>query len=237
MTVLQARTEQAAISSGKEPGDRMHELVADLYPYCRSITGDGVRQTLARIQEDIPIKIHEVPSGTRVLDWTVPKEWNIRDAYVRDRGGNKVIDFGKSNLHVVSYSAPIRDTLPLAALKSHLFADPQHPDWIPYRTSYYKETWGFCLRHNDLLKLEDGDYEVCIDASLKSGHLTYGELYLPGEISDEFLISCHVCHPSLCNDNLSGIAVATFLAKQLQDRSRRHSFRFLFIPATIGAVT
>src|SRR4030065_609306 len=150
----------------------MHALVSELYPICRGITGEGVRQTLSILQRRIPLEVHEVPTGTPVFDWTVPKEWNIRDAYVKNSAGERVIDFRKSNLHVVSYSMPIRATLSLAALKYHLFTLPEQPDWIPYRTSYYQETWGFCLRHRDLLDMKDGTYEVCIESSLEPGHLT-----------------------------------------------------------------
>jgi aminopeptidase-like protein len=218
-------------------GRAMCELIADLYPLCRSITGDGLRQTLRILQRQIPLDIHEVPTGTPVFDWTVPKEWNIRDAYVKNSRGEKIIDFGHSNLHVVGYSVPIRKTVRLQELQEHLFTLPDQPEWIPYRTSYYKENWGFCLSHKQFLALEDDAYEVCIDASLQEGSLTYGEYYLRGERPDEVLISCHICHPSLCNDNLSGIAVATFLANSLRPLSLRYSYRFLFIPGTIGSIT
>ena len=216
----------------------MHELIAELYPLCRSITGDGVRQTLAILQRHFPLEIHEVPSGAPVFDWTVPKEWNIRDACVKDAHGKRVIDFQQSNLHVVSYSIPIKKKVSLGELRKHLFSLPDRPDWIPYRTSYYNESWGFCLSHRQLEALPDGEYEVYIDATLNNGHLTYGEYVIPGELSDEVLISCHVCHPSLCNDNLSGIAVTTFLAAQLtQNPKPNYTYRFLFIPGTIGSIT
>lgn len=216
----------------------MHELMAELFPICRSITGDGVRQTLAILRRHIPLEIHEVVSGTPVFDWTVPKEWNIRDAWIKDAQGRRVVDFQQSNLHVVSYSAPVRKKLSLGELRKHLFSLPDRPEWIPYRTSYYNETWGFCLSHRQLEAMPDGEYEVCVDASLKDGSLTYGEYLIPGESSDEVLVSCHVCHPSLCNDNLSGIAVATFLAARLAKGPRpRYSYRFLFIPGTIGSIT
>jgi aminopeptidase-like protein len=218
-------------------GTEMYELIAELYPICRSITGDGFRETLRRLQKHIPINVHEVPSGTQVFDWTVPREWNIRDAYVKNARGERVIDFQKSNLHVLNYSVPIAAKMSLSELKPHLFTLPEHPDWIPYRTSYYQEAWGFCLSHNDFLNLPDGEYEVCIDSSLPQGHLTYGECYLEGESDDEVLISCHACHPSLCNDNLSGVALATLLAKQLGSLALRYSYRFLFIPGTIGSIT
>ncbi len=218
-------------------GEELHRFASDLYPICRSITGTGIRQTLARIQERIPLQMSEVPSGTAVFDWTVPKEWNIRDAYIKDTSGRRVVDFQQNNLHVLNYSVPVRATVPLSELKARLFTLPEHPDWIPYRTSYYKETWGFCLSHNQMLALPDGDYEVCIDSTLADGHLAYGECYLPGRTADEVLISCHVCHPSLANDNLSGLAVATYLAELLAGQDLRYSYRFLFIPGTIGAIT
>jgi aminopeptidase-like protein len=215
----------------------MYELIAELYPLCRSITGDGVRKTLSILNKHIPLDIHEVPTGTPVFDWTVPKEWNIRDAYVKNVKGERIIDFNRSNLHVVSYSTPLRKTLRVEELREHLFTLPDRPEWTPYRTSYYTENWGFCLSHKQFLELQDAEYEVCIDASLENGHLTYGEYYLPGDTSDEVLLSCHTCHPSLCNDNLSGIALVAFLAKHLGARARRYSYRFLFIPGTIGSIT
>lgn len=211
--------------------------MAELYPICRSITGEGVRETLRIMQKHISLEMHEVPSGTRVFDWTVPLEWNVADAYVVNRDGKKVVDFKAHNLHLMSYSIPIRKKMRLDELRPHLFSLPGHPDWIPYRTSYYKANWGFCLRHADLERLPDDEYEVVIDSSLQSGSLTYGESYFPGETTDEILISCHICHPSLCNDNLSGIAVAAHLAKEVAARPRRYSYRFLFIPGTIGSIT
>lgn len=219
-------------------GVAMHQLVAELYPICRSITGEGVRQTLHILQRYIPLEIREVPTGTPVFDWTVPKEWNIRDAYIRNARGERVVDFQKCNLHVVSYSVPVRKRMSLAELRKHLFSLPDKPDWIPYRTSYYNETWGFCLSHRQLEALTDAEYEVGIDATLADGHLTYGEYLIPGSSKDEVLVSCHVCHPSLCNDNLSGIVVATRLAAYLAALpTRRYSYRFLFIPGTIGSIT
>jgi aminopeptidase-like protein len=218
-------------------GADLHRLIAELYPICRSITGDGVRETLARIGEIISIEVHEVPSGTNVLDWTVPPEWNIRGAWVRDTTGETIVDFSDSNLHVVSYSAPIRARVSREDLAAHVHTLPEQPDHIPYRTSYYDETWGFCMRHRTLEGLVDGEYEVLIDSSLADGSLTYGECLLLGETDEEVLISCHVCHPSLANDNLSGIAVATFLASELSRRRRRFTYRFLFTPGTIGSIT
>jgi aminopeptidase-like protein len=219
-----------------ETGRWMHDLITELYPVCRSLTGDGVRQTLEIVGRRIPLQTREVPSGTRVFDWTVPKEWNIKDAYVKDPGGKKIIDLAQSNLHVVGYSVPVRGVMSLAELKERLFTLPDRPDWIPYRTSYFKEDWGFCLSHSHLMTLKEGSYEVCIDSSLEDGRMTYGELLLNGESADEVLISTHVCHPSLCNDNLSGIALATQVADLLRPLRLRYSYRFLFIPATLGSI-
>ena len=217
-------------------GRELHRFAAELYPICRSITGEGIRKTLTMIQERIPLELSHIPTGTPVFDWVVPNEWNIRDAYIKVPGGNRVVDFRKSNLHVLNYSSPVRATMPLTELRSHLFTLPEKPDWIPYRTSYYRENWGFCLSENQLRALEEREYEVCIDSSLEVGRLTYGEFVLPGRSSDEVLISCHACHPSLANDNLSGLAVATSLAQFLRGRDLRYTYRFLFIPGTIGAV-
>jgi aminopeptidase-like protein len=215
----------------------MFQLIRDLYPICRSITGDGVRQTLTRIKQEIPIRIEEVPSGTQVFDWTVPLEWNIHDAYIKDKSGTRVVDFRASNLHVMSYSTPISRRMAFSELLPHLHALPDRPDWIPYRTTYYQKDWGFCVSQNQLESMHDDEYDVVIDSSLKAGHLSFGELCVPGTIDDEILISCHICHPSLCNDNLSGIAVATALGRQIAAGSRHFTYRLLFIPGTIGAIT
>jgi aminopeptidase-like protein len=218
-------------------GEEMSALIGDLYSICRSITGNGVRATLRELQRILPLSIVEVESGTRVFDWTVPNEWNITDAWIADASGQRIVDFRKSNLHVVSYSVPVHARMTLLELRSHLHTLPEQPDLIPYRTSYYKADWGFCLPHRVLEQMTDGDYEVCIDSTLRPGSLTYGELVLPGSTTDEILISTHVCHPSLANDNLSGIAVSAFLARQLASQERHHTFRFLFIPGTIGSIT
>jgi aminopeptidase-like protein len=228
---------QPALCSPTEIGFKMYQLIADLYPICRSITGNGFRESLALLGRQIPLERHEIPTGTRVFDWTIPKEWNIRDAWVKDSHGKKVIDFQLSNLHLVNYSLPIHRIMSLTELKEHLFSLPDKPDCVPYRTSYYREDWGFCLTYNSLVELEEGDYEVLIDSTLEPGHLTYGELLLPGRCEDEVLISCHCCHPSLCNDNLSGMALATFLAKHLSGQSLRYTYRFLFVPGTIGSIS
>ena len=223
--------------SPREAGQWMYDLITELYPICRSMTGNGVRRTLEIVGRDIPLQVREVPSGTAVFDWTVPKEWNIRDAYIKDASGRTIVDLARSSLHVVGYSVPVRRVMTLAELRGHLFTLPENPDWIPYRTSYFKEDWGFCLSHRQMTGLAEGRYEVCIDSSLENGRMTYGELLLAGESADEVLISTHVCHPSLCNDNLSGIALAAKLAGLLRPLSLRYSYRFLFIPATIGSIT
>jgi aminopeptidase-like protein len=214
----------------------MHELVAVLYPLCRSITGDGVRETLRRVAKRVPLEMREVPSGTQVFDWTVPREWNIRAAHITGPDGRRVVDFETSNLHVMSYSVPVRARLSRSELDAHLHSLPEHPDWVPYRTSYYADDWGFCLSERQRASLSDGEYEVVIDSDLRDGHLTYGELLIPGETDDEVLVSCHVCHPSLANDNLSGVVVAAFLGRALAARRRRYTYRFLFIPGTIGSI-
>jgi aminopeptidase-like protein len=217
--------------------EQMFELIQRLYPICRSITGDGVRQTLKILQEHIPLVVREVPSHTPVFDWTVPREWNIRDAYIKNSQGEKIVDFHECNLHVLNYSLPVNKRVSLDELKAHVFTLPDKPDWIPYRTSYYKENWGFCLSHNQLAGLPEGEYEVFIDSSLEDGCLTYGEYFLKGQADDEILISTHVCHPSLANDNLSSIALAVFLGKYLSARSSKYSYRFLFTPGCIGSIT
>lgn len=218
-------------------GTEMFQLMVSLYPICRSITGDGVRKTLAEIKNHIDIQIHEVDTNTKVYDWLVPKEWNIRDAYIADHTGNRVVDFNKSNLHVVSYSIPVERKISFSELKNHIHTLPNQPDTIPYLTSYYNENWGFCMRHNDFLKLKEGEYDVVIDSMLEFGSLTYGEYFIPGKRSDEILVTCYVCHPSMCNDNLSGVVLTTMLAKYLSGLSLEYSIRFLFIPETIGAIT
>ena len=226
-----------ASTTMESEGIAMHRLMAELYPICRSITGNGMRESLRILQRSIPLVLHEIPSGTRAFDWTVPREWNIRDAYVRDPSGRKVVDFKELNLCVLNYSVPVHRTVTLRELDSHLFSLPEHPNWTPYRTSYYKENWGFCLPHAKRSSLPDGEYEVVIDSSLEEGNLTYGELIIPGDTKDEVLLSCHSCHPSLCNDNLSGMAVAVSLAKTLALEKTRYTYRFLFIPGAIGSIT
>ena len=217
--------------------ERMDKLMRRLFPICRSITGEGVRQTLGILSEYIPLEIREAASGARAFDWTVPREWNIRDAYIKGPDGQKIVDFQKNNLHVMSYSAPVSAKMTLAELRPHLYSLPDQPDLVPYRTSYYDEGWGFCLSHNVLQALPEGEYEAVIDSELKDGSLTYGEYYLPGTTKDEILFSAYVCHPSMANDNLSGVVLAAFLARELAALPRRrYSYRFLFAPETIGAL-
>lgn len=212
-------------------------LLSRLYPILRSITGPGVRQTLDILSEIHPIALTEVPTGTKVFDWVVPREWSVREAWIKGPDGRKVVDITDHTLHLLNYSAPFSGRLSLEDLRPHLYSLPDHPDWIPYRTSYYNENWGFCLTDRQLQGLEAGEYEVKLDSSLDEGSLTYGEIVLPGEIEDEILISTHVCHPSLANDNLTGMALAINLARRLGQGRRRHTIRFLFVPVTIGSIT
>jgi aminopeptidase-like protein len=217
-------------------GERMYALAAELYPICRSLTGDGVRATLGLMRRQVALDVHEVPTGTRVFDWTIPKEWNIRAAHIKDAAGNTIVDFANSSLHVLGYSVPIAKTMPLAELREHLHTLPEQPDLIPYRTSYWKETWGFCLPHAQASTLRDGDYSVSIDSSLGDGALTYGEYLHVGASDEEFLLTAHICHPSLANDNCSGLALLTILAQHLQGLRTRLSYRFLLSPGTIGPI-
>jgi aminopeptidase-like protein len=221
----------------RDDGAAMMQLIAELYPICRSITGPGLRQTLGILRKSMPLTIHEVPSGTPVLDWMVPQEWTIRGAYISRLDGTRVVDFAAHNLHILQYSRAIDRIVPIEELKEHLHTLPDTPDWIPYRTSYYRDTWGFCLTQRQLDSMTDPAYRVVIDASHEDGSLSYGELLIPGETTAEVLISCHSCHPSLANDNLAGIAVATMLARHLARTPRRLTWRFVFIPGTIGSLT
>lgn len=218
----------------------MHDMLARLFPICRSQTGDGVRQSLALLQDVLPLHIHEVPSGTPVFDWEVPQEWNIRDAWIADASGKKLIDLASSNLHVLNGSAPVKARMPWSELKTRLHTLPDQPERIPYRTAFFQNTWGFCLTQQQFDAMaEQGEqhYDVCIDSTLEHGSLTLGEWYLPGQTSAEVLLSTHTCHPSLANDGLSGLVVATWLARWLATQPRRYSYRLLLAPATIGAIT
>lgn len=226
-----------AAPSAPEAGLELHELMRELFPICRSISGNGVRKTFEILDRILPLEVSEVPTGTHVFDWTVPREWNIREAWIADSTGRRVIDFRDCNLHVLSYSVPVRARLSLAELRDHVFTHPSEPDWIPYRTSYYKENWAFCLSRNQLETLPDGEYEVCIDSTLADGSITYAEALLPGESGDEVLISTYSCHPSLANDNVSGIALVALLGKYLARMTLRYSYRLLFSPGSIGPIT
>ena len=230
-------TDVRAAAGIDDVGGWMLRLIEDLYPICRSITGDGVRESLDILSRYMPVQVREVPTGTAVLDWTVPREWNIRGAYVMAPDGRRVIDFADNNLHVVGYSVPVNARMSLEELRPHLHSLPDRPALIPFRTSFYSDAWGFCLADDVLRGLPEGEYEVCIDSSLTEGSLTYGEVVVPGRSEAEVLISAHICHPSLCNDNLSGIAVATTLARYLEHTSHKYTYRFLFAPVTIGAIT
>jgi aminopeptidase-like protein len=217
-------------------GEELHAWMASVYPICRSITGEGTRATLRALRQLAPVELFEVPSGSPALDWTVPPEWNVREAWIAGPDGRRVVDLADHALHLVSYSVPVRQRMPLSALRPHLHALPDQPDRIPYRTSYYAPTWGFCLTQRRLDALVEGEYEVCIDSTLEGGSLTFAELLLPGDSADEVLLSAHCCHPQLADDNLSGMAVAAALARHFADRPRRLSLRFLFAPGTIGAL-
>ena len=217
--------------------NELFSLMQELFPICRSITGNGVRKTLKILKKEIDLKIVNVPSGTKVFDWKIPYEWNIKDAYVKNSKGERVIDFKKSNLHILNYSTPIKKTISNKNLKKHLHTLPEKPNSIPYVTSYYKKNWGFCVAHDTLKSFDEDRYFVHIDSTLKPGSLTYGEFFIKGQTKNEILISTYICHPSLCNDNLSGIVVTTILAKLLSKIDTYFSYRFLFIPETIGAIT
>lgn len=218
-------------------GDSLHRLAARMYPICRSITGSGVRSTLEILQEFAPFQVHEVPSGTQVLDWTVPLEWNIRDAWIKGPDGRIIVSLHHHNLHVVGYSMPFRGTVSLEELRPHLHSIPAKPDVIPFCNTFYQDGWGFCLADRVARELCHGSYEVCIDSTLLPGSLTYGELVLPGETTDEVLLSAHICHPSLANDNLSGLAIAAHVAAYLAKRQHRLTYRIILAPVTIGAIT
>jgi aminopeptidase-like protein len=218
-------------------GLEMYELIEELYSIPRSLTGEGVRETLRRVRRQVPFQFFEVPSGTRIYDWVIPNEWNLRDAWIADLAGDRIVDLKESPLHVLGYSVPIRARIPVEELRPRAFALPEHPDWIPYRTSYYGETWGFCLTQRQSDALTDVEYDVCIDASLEPGHLTYAEFVIEGETESEVLFSANICHPAQCNDGLSGLALVTTLARHLRPRNLRYSYRFLLSPGTLGPLS
>lgn len=220
-------------------GNVMYNLAERLYPICRSITGNGFRQSLAIIREILPeIQVTEIPSGTQVFDWTVPKEWNIHGGWIKKNSGEIVVDFKDSNLHVMGYSLPVHTTVSRDELLEHVYTIPDQPEWIPYVTSYYKERWGFCMSDKQKQTLTDDEYEIMIDSTLEDGSLTYGELVLPGESQEEILISTYLCHPSMANDELSGPCVQTELVKYIKSQPKhRYTYRFLWVPETIGSIT
>jgi aminopeptidase-like protein len=225
------------LTDGTSIGDELHDLIARLYPICRSISGEGVRQTFELLRPILDLEVTEVPTATQVFDWTVPREWNIRDAWIAGPDGTRVVDFADSNLHVLGYSAPIRARMSLDQLRDHIFTHPTEPEWIPFRTSYYNENWGFCMQRSRLESLPEGEYEVCIDSTLADGAITYAECVLPGQVEDEILVSTYSCHPSLANDNTSGIALVALLGRHLASVPRRHTFRLLFSPGSIGPIS
>ena len=220
-------------------GKEMYDLAVRLFPICRSITGDGFRQSLGIIREHVPeMQVFEVPSGTEVFDWTVPKEWNIRGGWIRRKDGETVIDFRDSNLHVLGYSVPIHQMVSCEELLEHVYTQSEQPDWIPYVTSYYKERWGFCMSERQKQQLTDPEYEVCIDSTLADGSLTYGELIVPGETDEEVFFSTYLCHPSMANNELSGPCLMTALIRYVQSLpKRRYTYRFIIVPETIGSIT
>jgi len=218
-------------------GRGIYDLCKKLWPITRSITGNGVRETLKIIQQEIPnLTIHEVSTGTQCFDWKIPKEWNIKNAYIIDPSGKIIVDFRDNNLHVVSYSVPINKTVSLSELQRHLYSLPEQPDAIPYVTSYYEERWGFCLTENQRKSLKEGDYQVYIDSELSDGSLTYGELIIHGKSEKEVFLSTYVCHPSMANNELSGPAVTTYLSKWINSQPREYTYRIIFIPETIGSI-
>lgn len=219
-----------------DTGRQMYNLLSELFPICRSITGNGVRQTLDILKKHIPLVSHEVKTGTMAFDWVVPREWNIRNAFIEDDRGNKIVDFKENNLHVVGYSTPVDRRVTLQELQEHLYSLEDQPDAIPYATSYYKEQWGFCIAHNERAKLKDGTYHVFIDSDLKEGHLSYGELIIPGKSEKEVFLSTYICHPSMANNELSGPVVATYVAKWLLSQPRNYTYRIILIPETIGSI-
>jgi len=223
-------------SRGQSQGEKIFDLASRLYPICRSLTGDGVRETLAILSDHLPLQTHRIPSGTQLYDWQAPKEWIIREAYIADSAGNRVVDFANHNLHVVNFSVPIRAKLSLDALKEHIHILPDQPDVIPYRTCYHTEAWGFCMTHHALMSMKEDTYDVVIDAERRDGFLTFGEFVHQGETDEIFLFSAHLCHPSLANDNCSGLALLAALGETLMQRKTRYTYKFIFGPATFGAL-
>ena len=219
-------------------GQEIYKLAEELFPICRSLTGDGNRETLSILKKIYPdIKIHEIPTGTKVFDWVIPEEWNIKDAWIKDSSGRKIIDFKNNNLHVVSYSEPVDKIVTLSELLEIIYTLPDQPEYIPYVTSYYKKIHGFCMSENQKRQLSDQRYHVYIDSEFREGSLTYGEIIIPGETKEEIFLSTYICHPSLANNELSGPCVAVHLAREISEmKQRRYTYRIIFIPETIGAI-
>ena len=222
------------VPAGDAAGEELVALMRELYPIPRSLTGSGVRETLAVLSREVPLEVLETPTGTEVFDWTVPREWNLRSAWIEDARGNRVVDVADSPLHVLGYSVPVDEVMSLAELRTHLYAHAEVDDWIPYRTSYWKEQWGFCMSRRQLESLEEGQYHVMIDADIVDGSLASGELTLHGETEDEFLLSTYICHPALANDNLSGVVLLWALARTLAQQRLKHTYRLLWSPGTLG---
>ena len=219
-------------------GKEMYGWASDLFPICRSITGEGVRETLLYIKEVLPkLEIRKVKSGTKVFDWEVPKEWNIKEAWIKDENGKTIVDFANNNLHIVGYSHPIDKWVTLDELQNVLFSLPERPEAIPYVTSYYKKFSGFCISENERKKLKDINYHIYINSSIEDGYLNYGEYLIPGKSNKEILISTYVCHPSLANNEISGPTVSTALARHLGSSENNFTYRFVFLPETIGSIT
>lgn len=223
-----------------ETGNTLINQVKELFPICRSLTGEGTRQTLRYLKNLVPdLKIHEVSSGTKAFDWTVPLEWNITDAYVANSKGERLIDFKKNNLHIVGYSTPMNEWMDFKTLETHLFTLKEQPAAIPYITSYYSRNWGFCVSYEHFLELKNNPeekYHVVIDSTLEAGHLTYGEIIIPGKSTEEVLLSTYVCHPSMANNELSGPVVTINLAQWLLEEKRHYTYRIIFLPETIGSI-
>ena len=216
---------------------KMYDLLKELFPICRSLTGNGVRQTFEILKKHIPLEVQEFPSGTKCFDWVIPDEWNIKSAWIKDWNGNKIVDFSEHNLHILGYSIPYSGEITLEDLKKHIYTDPERPDAIPYRTSYYEKRWGFCMSHRQFETLKEGKYQVHIDSSLKPGSLTLAEAFIKGKTEKEIFFSCYVCHPSMADDSISGVVMTTKLYEYLKNRKDNYySYRFIFVPETIGAI-
>ncbi len=219
-------------------GNEIYNFARELWPLNRSLTGDGVRETLKKISNHLPnLNIYSIPTGTQVFDWIIPKEWKVRSAYIISPSGKKICDFSSNNLHLVGYSVPYTGSLRLNDLKKKLYTLPEQPNAIPYVTSYYEERWGFCISHNDFKSLEEGEYKIKIDTELIDGELNYGEVIIPGKSNKEIFLSTYICHPSMANNELSGPSVLTYLSKWLMELEKtNYTYRIIFVPETIGSI-